>query len=308
MSQRLTYVFLTLPVFILGSCSTPGADAPAGADGVWTLPPDAEIRALVEESVEANGVGMVVGVVDANGRRVFMHGRSGAASDRPLDGETVFQLGSVTKPITGLLLSDIVARGEVSLDDPAAEYLPVGVTMPEASQAITLRALATHMSGLPSMPNNFDVAGQPSPYEDYTVAELWDFLSTHELSREVGTEYGYSNLGVSLLGILLGLEKGMSYEALVTERVLQPLAMTSTSITLSEDQMERLAPGHGPYRTPVRTWEMATLQASGSLRSTANDMLNLLEAYLGYRDTPLAEAMALQLTSGAVRGGRQGAV
>ena len=277
-------------------------------DSVWTLPPDAEIRSLLEERVEANGMGMVVGVVDTNGRRVFAHGRSGAGPGRPLDGETVFQLGSVTKPITGLLLADMVVHEEVELDDSAANYLPAGVTMPEASQAITLRDLATHMSGLPSMPYNFDLDGKPDPYESYTVADLWDFLSTHELEREPGSEYGYSNLGVSLLGRLLGLKMGMSYETLVTERVLWPLGMASTSIALSEDQLRRLAPGHGPYRTPVRTWEMATLQASGSLRSTADDMLNLLEAYLGYRETPLAEAMALQLTSGAVRGARRGAI
>jgi D-alanyl-D-alanine-carboxypeptidase/D-alanyl-D-alanine-endopeptidase len=86
---------------------------------------------------------------------------------------------------------------------------------------------------------------------------------------------------------------------MVKERVLSPLGMSSTSITLSADQLERLAPGHGPDLQPIRTWGMATLQASGSLRSTADDMLHLLEAYLGVEErSPLREAVAIQLREG----------
>jgi CubicO group peptidase (beta-lactamase class C family) len=108
-------------------------------------------------------------------------------------------------------------------------------------------------------------------------------------------QWAYSNLGVALLGHLLAHWAGMDYEALLEERILRPLGMASTSITLPEDQSRRLAPGHDRYLEPVRTWEMATLPASGSLRSTAEDMLTLLAAYLGYESTPLASAMSLQL-------------
>ncbi len=274
----------------------------------WTLPSDDYIRSLLSERMEHNGVGVVVGVVDQDGRRVVAHGRSGAPDDRPLDGSTVFQLGSVTKPITSLLLADMVTRGEVELDDAASEYLPAGVSMPRRGRPITLRDLSTHMSGLPSMPSNFDINAKPDPIEGYTVNELWAFLSTHELRREPGTGYGYSNLAVSLMGRLLAMRMRTNYEALVKERVLDSLGMTSTSITLSEDQLARLAPGHGPYLTPVTTFEMATLQASGSLRSTVDDMLNLIEAYLGYSDTPLRPAMDLQLVSGGIRDGQQQAL
>jgi CubicO group peptidase (beta-lactamase class C family) len=98
---------------------------------------------------------------------------------------------------------------------------------------------------------------------------------------------------------------GTTYEALVAERVLTPLGMSSTSITLSPDQRERLAPGHDPYLRPIRTWEMATLQASGSLRSTADDMLRLLDAYLGRAAEPrLREAVGLQLREGVHVDGR----
>lgn len=266
----------------------------ASEDG-WTVPSDSAIRAMLAERLEHNGVGVVVGVIDSSGRRVVSYGRSGASDNRPLDGETVFQIGSVTKPFTGLLLADMVVRGEAGLEDPAAAYLPPGLGMPQMGRPITLKDLATHMSGLPSMPSNFDLEANPNPYAAYTVDQLHDFLSSYKPEREPGVEQAYSNLGVALLGRLLANRIGTDYETLLTERVLNPLDMESTSITLSADQVRRLAPGHDRYLQPVDSWEMVTLPASGSLRSTVNDMLDFIAAYLGYRDGPLESAMALQL-------------
>jgi CubicO group peptidase (beta-lactamase class C family) len=247
---------------------------------------------MLAERMANNGV--VVGVIDASGPRVVAHGRSGAGDDRPLDGDTVFQIGSVTKTITTLLLAEMVVRGALRLDDHVAEFLPGGVSMPERGRAITLRDLATHRSGLPRMPTNFDLHGDPDPYEAYSVEQLYEFLSTYALDREPGARAAYSNLGVALLGRVLARRMDTEYEALVKDFVLEPLGMESTSISLSEDQLRRLAPGHDRYLHTVREWEMATLPASGSLRSTANDMLDLLAAYLGYRNTPLQAAMRLQ--------------
>lgn len=261
----------------------------------WTLPSDSAIRALLAERMTHNGVGIVVGVIDSSGRRVISYGRTGARDNRPLDGHTVFQIGSVTKPFTSLLLADMVRRGEINLDDPAAKYLPPGVEMPQRGRPITLRDLSEHVSGLPPMPSNFDLNGKPNPYEAYTVDDLHAFLSSYTPEREPGDEMVYSNLGVALLGRLLANRMDTDYETLLKERVLEPLGMESTSITLNSDQKQRLAPGHDQYLYPVHSWEMEVLPASGSLRSTANDMLSLLAAYLGYRSTPLDSAIALQL-------------
>ncbi len=285
---------LVVLIGFTGCTREPATTDSRGSD--WTVPSNEEIRALLAERMEHNGVGVVVGVIDPDGRRVVSYGRSGADDNRPLDGDTVFQLGSVTKGITTLLLADMVTRGEVSLDDSAATYLPPGVGMPERGRPITLRDLATHMSGLPTMPSNFDLQGKPDPYEAYSVEQLHEFLSSYTPEREPGTQAAYSNLGVALLGRLLAKRMNTNYEALVRERVLEPLGMNSTSIKLSDDQLRRLAPGHDTYLKLVHTWEMATLQASGSLRTTANDMLNLIAAYLGYQESPLKAAMTLQLS------------
>lgn len=273
------------------------ADAAAeDAQPAWMLPSHAQVEAIVEERLAANGVGLVVGTLDADGTTaVVAGGRSGAADGRPLDGDTVFQIGSVTKGITSLLLADMVVRGEVALDDPAQKYLPDGVRMPRKGRPITLRDLADHVSGLPSMPTNLDLHAQPDPIEAYTVDDLHAFLSSYRPEHAPGETKAYSNLGVALLGRLLANRHGTTYEALLRERVLRPLGMDSTSITLTHDQRARLARGHDRYLQPVRTMEMKTLQASGSLRSTANDMLRLVAAYTGHAHTPLKQAIALQL-------------
>lgn len=271
---------------------------PGGAlDDTWTVPSSDDIRKLLAERAHAN-VGVVVGLIDSTGTRVVSYGRTGAHDDRTLDGDAIFQIGSVTKTFTTLLLADMVVRGEVNLDDAAESYLPDGVTMPKGSRPITLRDLATHRSGLPSMPTNFDIHGFPDPVEAYSVAELYEFLSTYTLAREPGARYAYSNLGVALLGRLLARRAGVGYDELLRERVLGPLLMKSTSIALSEALQDRLVPGHDRYLQPVITMEMTTMPGSGSLRSSANDMLQLLAAYLGYDDSSLSAAMALQLDEG----------
>lgn len=295
-----TLLPLTAAWFVAIQLATPGngnaqARPDPADDRAWILPSDSAVRALLAERMTYNGVGIVVGVIDSSGRRVIAYGRSGARDNRPLDGNTVFQIGSVTKPFTSLLLADMARRGEISLDDPAAKYLPAGVQMPQRGRAITLRDLADHVSGLPPMPTNFDLNGNPNPHEGYTVDDLYAFLSSYTPEHEPGDEEIYSNLGVALLGRLLANRMETDYETLLAERVLEPLGMKRTSITLDTAQRQRLAVGHDRYLYPVYTWEMESLPASGSLRSTANDILSMLAAYLGYRNTPLDSAMDLQL-------------
>ena len=291
-----------VPVFVCATLVPPAAVAQnsSGAASEWTIPSDGDIRRLLAARPDLTGVGIVVGILEPTGRRVVTHGRSGAADSRPLDGETVFQIGSITKVFTGLLLADMVVRGEVSLDDPASKYLPDGARMPQRGRPITLIDLSKHWSALPSMPTNFSLSAAPNPYDGYTEEQLYEFLSAYELPREPGTQ-SYSNLGVALLGRLLARRAGTDYETLLTQRILAPLGLRSTAISLGEEPFRRLAPGHDRFGEPVETWNLHTMPASGSLRSTANDLLTLLAASVS-PDSPLEQAMRLQRTPGRALG------
>ncbi len=270
-----------------------------------TVPSDAEIRQILADRIDRDrqSVGIVVGVIDpmdasgARARRVITYGSLEKGDSRPIGGDTVFEIGSVTKVFTSLLLADMVRRGEVALTDPVAKYLPADVKVPERNgRTITLLDLATHTSGLGRLPTNFMPRDPANPYADYSAAQLYQFLSTYTLPRDIGSKYEYSNLGGGLLGHVLARRAGMEYEALVRSRITGPLAMTSTSITLSADQQRRLAVGHNDRLASVPNWDLPTLAGAGALRSTANDMLTFVAANLGAAPSPLMSAMSAMLT------------
>src|SRR4051812_17463637 len=263
------------------------------------VPSDAEIRKILVDriDVQKQSVGIVVGVIEPSGRRIVAYGKLAKDDPRPLDGDTVYEIGSITKVFTSLLLADAVGRGEVALTDPVATFLPDTVKVPErGGRSITLVDLATHSSGLPRMPTNFTPKDPANPYADYSDENMYAFLSGYQLSRDIGSQYEYSNFGAGLLGhALMRRTHSTDYEALVRARVLAPLGMTSTAVTLAPDMKARLATGHGPTLQPVANWDLAALAGAGALRSSTNDMLTFLAANLGDTKTPLAPAMAEML-------------
>jgi CubicO group peptidase (beta-lactamase class C family) len=267
---------------------------------------DAEIRAIIAERVDTHrqSVGIVVGVIEASGRRVIAYGKTGTSGDAvPLDGDTVFEIGSMSKVFTSLLLADAIQRGEVALTDPIAKYLPSDVKVPERGRAITLEDLANHTSGLPRLPGNMSPKDSQNPYADYSVEQMYQFLATYQLTRDVGASYEYSNLGAGLLGHVLALRGGTSYESLVKTRITGPLGMTSTSIALTPAMQAKLASGHDQSLRPTKGWDIPTLAGAGALRSSANDMLTFLAAFMEYTESPLKPAMRAMLQPRKPAGG-----
>ncbi len=261
------------------------------------LPSDADVRKILAERIDAQrkGVGIAVGLIDPTGRRIVAYGTFDG-DERKVDGDTLFEIGSATKVFTALLLADAAARGEVSLDDPVAKLLPPEVKVPErGGKKIALSDLATHTSGLPRLPSNLSPRDASNPYADYTEKQLYDFLSSYELARDIGSQYEYSNLGAGLLGHALARRAGTDFETLVRTRITAPLGMKSTAATLSEDLGARLAPGHDRERKRVSNWDFAALAGAGALRSTATDLLGFLAAHLGLSESPLAPALSSML-------------
>ncbi len=257
---------------------------------------DDEIRKVLSDrlraiSAEKDSIGIVAGVIGPQGRRIVSHG---SLSHGSLDGNTVFEIGSVTKVFTGLLLADMVSRNEVTLADPAAKHLPDRVKVPARNgRSITLLDLATHTSGLPFMPE------LPAGKEPTSPDDLYQFISAYQLTRDIGTKWEYSNNGYWLLGETLASRAGKNFESLLRERVIASLKLSNTDFILSPRMKTTLAAGHDASLQPAPNIAAvpvySLMPAAGSLFSTVNDLLRFLSVAMKYKNSPLSAAIALSL-------------
>jgi len=272
----------------------------AGASQPPLIRDDEAIRKILSTRVDLQkqATGIVVGVIDSKGSRVISSGTMGLSDKRPVNGDTVFDVGSITKVFTALLLADMARHGEVSLDDPAAKYLDAKkVKLPErGGKQITLVDLATHTSGLPLRPTNLVSKDSNDKYRGYTVDLMYECLSSFTLPRDIGTKYEYSNIGYGLLGHVLEKRMGKPYGGLVESRITQPLEMKDTHIGLNSAMKSRMAAGYNNELTPIPSeWHFGVLQSAGAFSSTANDLLKFLGAVLGFKQSPLQPAMKSML-------------
>ncbi len=244
-------------------------------------------------------VGLVVGLQTDEGVEVYGFGSTKLTGGAVPDGQTVFEIGSISKTFTSLLLASLVEQQKVTLEQPVQELLPAGqVTVPSlGGEAILLRHLSTHTSGLPRMPDNFAPANPDDPYADYTPELMYTFLTGCALASEPGAKFSYSNLGATLLGHALTLKAGASYEAMLKGTITDPLQLADTVIALSPAQRARFAEGHADDNTAIKPWSFGVMAPAGAIHSTAEDLLRYLAAQSGRDASSLAAAMSLTHTS-----------
>ena len=266
----------------------------AAASTLRAFPPDSAVLAIIKQRVEEKrSVGIVVGILEPDGRtRIIAFGDPGPGQP-PLDGNTVFEIGSISKVFTSTVLAELVKEGKVKLDDPVQKYLPARVHVPARNgKQITLGNLSEQNSGLPRMPTNFQPKDPSNPYADYTVQQMYDFVSGYTLTRDPGEKFEYSNLGVGLLGHVLSLSTGQSYEQMEKKRVWDPLGMTHTAITFTPWMKEHLALGHDDKGAVAANWDLPTFAGAGAIRATTVDMLKFAAANLHPERGKLQQAMA----------------
>jgi CubicO group peptidase (beta-lactamase class C family) len=243
------------------------------------------------ELAPGTGAGLAIGVFKHGERRVFAYGAA-----KP---DSLFEIGSISKTFTGLMLARMVVEGKVRLDDPVRELLPAGTVdkpagLTDKDQEITLLDLATHHSGLPPMPGNFHPADRSNPYADYAPEQLYAFVAKHGVAKPADAAFVYSNLGVGLLGQALAVRTGRSYADQLREQITEPLGMTDTVVKLSGERQRRFLQGYDAKHRPVHAWDLDALAGAGAIRSTAGDMTTYLEANLHPREyLPLSGAFAL---------------
>jgi CubicO group peptidase (beta-lactamase class C family) len=234
---------------------------------------------------------LAIGVVDGDKSGVVTFGK--LPDGRLPDGDTVYEIGSVTKTFTATLLAEAVLSGQVQLETPAARLLPDFKIPMRGGKDITLLDIATQHSGLPRMPTNFAPADPTNPYADYDAARLRNFLEGYALARDPGASYEYSNLAVGLLGYALAVSAKIDYGDLVAREIFKPLGMEMSGTRFTDAMRAHLAPATDQLGRPVKNWDLDVLVGAGGIRSSANDMVRYLKANMGLTQTPLLAAMKL---------------
>ena len=232
--------------------------------------------------------GIIIGVADRQGQIFASAGAPRLhAQGRPLDEKTVFEIGSITKTFTALLLQMAVDGGMVRMNDQLKKQLSPVLDLGAQVGGISLLQLATHCSGLPRMPDNFRPANPKNPYADYSQDQFFDWLRKVNLGEP---HFSYSNAGMGLLGQLLEIRSGSKFESLMRTWIAVPLGLNDTVVSLSAEQRRRSA---APYSegTALPMWDIPTLAGAGALRSTASDVLRWSSLHAGIIDSPLRSAM-----------------
>ncbi|OLN25637.1 serine hydrolase [Desulfovibrio sp. DV] len=253
--------------------------------------PGRQATAHIVENLTRSGRvhGLVVGYVSPAGQKVYGFGQRGEGrSAKAPDGSTLFEIGSITKTFTGLLLAQSVLSGQLRDTDPIRLTLPPG-TIDKNSPLwwVSYLDLATHSSGLPEAPDNMPSKDPQNPMAGYSTGLLLRYVAKAGLIAPLGQNFYYSNVGAALAGYLLARTAGVDYETLVVDRICTPLGLRDTRVTLTEDQRSRMAHGHDAKGKVVPNWEVSGLEGAGALRSTADDLLAYAAANLGVNMTPL---------------------
>jgi serine-type D-Ala-D-Ala carboxypeptidase/endopeptidase len=229
-------------------------------------------------------VALVIGAIQQGHHYIKGFGRVSDTDHSLPNAQAIYELGSVTKVFTGIVLAKLVNDGIVALDDLIRLYLPKEIVnqLPASIQSITLRQLATHTSGLPRLPDSFlaNIKDPTNPYLNYTAQEMYAALAEVKLSSEPGQSYEYSNFGMGLLGHLLSLTTSQPYEELVKEIICQPLGMVDTTMHLTPEQQQRFIRGHSYDGTLTSSWDFDVMAPAGAFRSTVENLLMFLQANL----------------------------
>lgn len=278
MSIRALFLFLAL----------------AGGVGSASALDDAGLAALVQQRLQGDRTDACFAVAVIGTTVSRAHVCADAGKTPRIDSMTAFEIGSVSKTMTSILLAEMIGQGKASLDDPLSAWLPEGTRVPRfEGKPILLRHVVTHTSGLPGLPPGVSMADPNDPYAALSGQMLLAALERSSLARAPGAQFEYSNFASMLLSWAVARRAGSDLETLFDQRLFQPLGMSHAYIGQRPDGV-RIATGHTPNARPAPAWNFQTdLAGVGGVRATLDDMVRYVQAQLAPPATPLGAALRL---------------
>jgi len=242
---------------------------------------EARINRILRANLALGGApGYAVGTIRNGQQSLYFAGTQNVNTGKPFDRNTVGEIGSITKTFTAFLLADLVNQGVISLDDSVNKYMPADLKLPSKSGvSVKIKHLLNHTSGLPRIPDDLP-ATLDDPYSTYSVSKMGAYLKRVTLDSTPGTTFEYSNTAVGLAGFLVARLTGKSYQQNIREKIMQPLGMQATFINQADTPVSNVAQGYNAGK-PLGFWEFTeVLEAAGGIKSTVNDMLLYLNAFM----------------------------
>jgi CubicO group peptidase (beta-lactamase class C family) len=245
-------------------------------------------------------VGLSIGLLKEGKASFYNYGGTKKGNGQIPSPKNLYEIGSITKTFTGLLLAKAVIEKKISLNDPVNKYLPKDIPVIKfGNDTLKIIHLSNHTSGLPPLPGNLDLQNNLSnPYKNYDAAKLYAFLKTATLAQKPGAKFEYCNLGVGLLGTILEKVNKMPFEKMVTNFICARAGMNATKQLLTKKDSALFVQGYTENIAAQGQWDFKALAAAGCLRSNAEDMLQYAAINLNSKDVMLQKAIALshQLT------------
>jgi len=274
---------------------------------------------------------VIIGINTNGKTKYFSYGETEKGNHQLPDSNSIFELGSLTETFTSILFADMTINGFIKMDDQLQKYLPVHVVSPmyqqmvcklsEAKkepvpatnkedaymklgfstyiclpdpsakpQPILLWYLSVHTSGFPEYPDNLNSKKQ-NPFSDYTEEQLYSFLNDYSLEKPIGFDYKHSDAGIALLGHTLSLRMKMSYDSLLTSRILVPLNMQDTRINLSDKQMKHYLTGYNEKGKVMPHYTYKVLAPAGGLNTSMKDMMRFLSQNISIEKNSMTDML-----------------
>lgn len=260
-------------------------------------PLELKVDSLVRASFARGELaGVVIGVIDGDKSYTYAYGETAIGNGRLPDAQTLFQIGSITKTFTGILLASQIVDGKVKADDPISQYVPDSVKLNWfEGKVVTMQMLSNHTSAIPRWEPVMKYPGftMAQPYGHFRDAQLYDFLNRYKPTEAPARRYDYSNIAAGLLGELLARNAKTSYKALLARDITRPLKMTSTTITESPALPAHMSQGYNREKKPEQPWVMAALTGAGGITSNMKDMLAYARANMAPPAGKLGKAITL---------------
>ena len=282
---------LTFTILLSGCLKTPPVSIPSEVVQIHKIQVDTLGNDLVE-----NGwmTALSIGLIHPDGIEYYNYGSLSKEQQSLPSENSIYEIGSISKVFTALLLADLVNRKKIKPEAPLTEWTLKDWSLPSKDGVeISALHLVSHSSGLPRLPYGFNPTNIQNPYVDFSVADLRASLTDIPMPMTPGEHIVYSNLGSGLLGYGLTQYSGQSYEQMIQQTICSPLGLESTFVDVPKAQKNRSAQGYDMAGEPINDWDMPVLVGMGEINSTVFDLMQFAKAQLYPPKNTLGEAIKM---------------